>query len=638
MLCLAQATLYQSTMACRARRPEHPGMPISRIASVLASLALAACATVPAPNESESMRLSDIRVTEHREGDDLLSAGLGLEGLRRAAPPAPEDAESPNAAELRRRAIWANWRGIADLTPGGGFGEVFGSMPRVPGREFHALAWLPGARQPHRVLLQLPDDFDASQRCLVVTASSGSRGIYGAISLAGGWGLPRGCAVAYTDKGTGTGFFDLAAGVGAGLSGVPGEGAPEFAPTVDASPVPLVATKHAHSGDNPEADWGRHLKQAAEFALAQLSEALPAQAPFTFENTRIIAAGLSNGGAAVLRAAADEDPWLDAAVALEPNVHVADGGRPAFDYGSEAALLMPCALLDARFDATPFARDAEGKPPALWAQACEVAHRRGMLDAGHLRAQIDEALARLHAAGWTDEAMAAGALSVSLDMWRNVGAIYASAYLRRGPADMPCGYRVGVVDAAGELRAASAAERALWWSDGNGIPPTAGVSLISPVEDDVPPPLAGLHCLRALWTADSEDARALKAAIEATRAGPPRAGLPLIVAHGLEDGLIREQFSSAAYVRMAQAAGRPLRYWPLPHVQHFDAFIGLPVWSSRYLPMLAYGYRALDIVSDELERGMVGEPGVRQPRSRPRAAADGAVEALTPAHLDLPQR
>ena len=33
--------------------------------------------------------------------------------------------------------------------------------------------------------------------------SSGSRGVYGAIST-GEWGLKKGCAVAYTDKGAGT--------------------------------------------------------------------------------------------------------------------------------------------------------------------------------------------------------------------------------------------------------------------------------------------------------------------------------------------------------------------------------------------------------------------------------------------------
>ena len=139
------------------------------------------------------------RVSEHRGSDDLLTAGLGLEGLRAMVPPAFADAGHPTAIELRRRAIWSNWRGIADLAPGGGYGSVYGSTQAVPGREFSAYAKVPGAKQPHRVLVQVPDMFDRSRRCVVVTASSGSRGIYGSIAVAGAWGLPKGCAVAYTD-------------------------------------------------------------------------------------------------------------------------------------------------------------------------------------------------------------------------------------------------------------------------------------------------------------------------------------------------------------------------------------------------------------------------------------------------------
>ena len=68
-------------------------------------------------------------------------------------------------------------------------------------------------------MVQLPDAFDAGKRCVVVTASSGSRGIYGAIAVAGAWGLPRGCAVAYTYKGAGTDYFDLDAGQGIAADG-----------------------------------------------------------------------------------------------------------------------------------------------------------------------------------------------------------------------------------------------------------------------------------------------------------------------------------------------------------------------------------------------------------------------------------
>ncbi|MFX8055565.1 3-hydroxybutyrate oligomer hydrolase family protein, partial [Acinetobacter baumannii] len=86
-----------------------------------------------------------------------------------------------------------------------------------PGREYHALARVPGARQPHRVVVQVPDAFDTGRRCVVVAPASGSRGVYGAIAVGGAWGLPKGCAVAYTDKGAGTDWFDLDAGQGIAL-------------------------------------------------------------------------------------------------------------------------------------------------------------------------------------------------------------------------------------------------------------------------------------------------------------------------------------------------------------------------------------------------------------------------------------
>ena len=154
------------------------------------------------------------RETPHRGNDELLTAGLELDALRATTAPAFANPAQPTADEARRRAIWSSWRGIADLTPGGGFGDVYGRLQAVPGREFSAYARVPGARHPHRVLVQVPDTFDAARRCLMVAASSGSRGIYGAISVAGSWGLTHGCAVAYTDKGTGSDYYDLDAKVG----------------------------------------------------------------------------------------------------------------------------------------------------------------------------------------------------------------------------------------------------------------------------------------------------------------------------------------------------------------------------------------------------------------------------------------
>src|SRR6185295_4663888 len=60
------------------------------------------------------------------------------------------------------------------------------------------------------MMVQVPSAFDPKNPCIVTATSSGSRGVYGAVGTAGEWGLKRGCAVAYTDKGTGTGLHDLA--------------------------------------------------------------------------------------------------------------------------------------------------------------------------------------------------------------------------------------------------------------------------------------------------------------------------------------------------------------------------------------------------------------------------------------------
>ena len=68
----------------------------------------------------------------------------------------------------------------------------------------------------------------------------------------------------------------------------------------------------------------------------------------------------------------------------------------------------------------------------------------------------------------------------------------------------------------------------------------------------------------------------------------------MVVIHGRSDGLVPQAFSSQPYVAMAKDAGRDVRYWQVDNAQHFDAFLGLPDYGARYLPMLPYVYAALD--------------------------------------------
>ncbi|MFK3649714.1 3-hydroxybutyrate oligomer hydrolase family protein [Lysobacter enzymogenes] len=632
-----------------------------RTAAVAASLLLAcaagAASAAPARKPARAAAASaqepaamytQERQTDHRDRDDLLTAGLGLDGLRALVPPAFADAAHPSAAELRRRALWSNWRGIADLAAGGGYGELYGSLANVPGREYSAFARLPGAHQPHRVLVQVPDGFDRDKRCVVVSASSGSRGVYGSIAVAGAWGLPKGCAVAYTDKGAGTDYFDLDAGLGVradGTVGKPGEGELAFLPDEQARKAGGIAFKHAHSQDNPEADWGRHVQQAARYALRALDRAFPEQAPFTWANTRVIAVGISNGGGAVLRAAElGEEPWLDAVVAGEPNVYVR-GARPLYDYTTEAALLMPCALLHKPLGAMPVAPLTGDSAQSF----CDFAAEHGLLGeaarAGDTAARAQAAYERMRGDGWSDEALRAGALSVNFDLWRAVAATYASAYARNAPAaradaakaaDQPWVHYVYSAatpagpDAPPAARAASDAERAAWWSDASGIPPGAGVQLLGPAGASRLQSMAGL---RELWTGQplraDADQSALKGAaervrhgVEQTRAGAPRKGLPVVVVHGLDDGLIPPAFSSAPYVAMARKAGASISYWQVKNVQHFDAFLGLPALGARYLPLLPYVYAALDRVDAHLAGG-AALPGDAVVETVPRAQGQG---------------
>ena len=565
-----------------------------------------------------------------RTHTDLLSAGLGLDGLRSpTAPPLP----NPVTAEaLRARALWTNWRGIADLSPGGGYGALYGRMAPVPGREYSALLRLKGAKQLHRVMVQVPDDFDISKRCLLVSASSGSRGIYGAIALAGAWGLNHGCAVAYTDKGAGTDFLvPGAVQQGVSVNGLPAAaGQPrEFSqPPGFAS----VAVKHAHSGDHPEADWGRYVQQAAAYGLSVLNGRFPAAGKFTQANTRTVAVGVSNGGGAVLRAAELPGGWLDGVVAVSPNIY-SPGSRPLYDYSTEAALFMPCAMNAAAFDAVAYARPGGLKPPS-GALRCASLAASGLLTSGDGQALAEQAWHKLQASGWSQQALIAGSVSTAFDLWRAVAVTYASSYLRAGPDTMPCGYRFDVLDAAGKPRALPANEQVSWWSDGSGIPPSNGVGIVDAKAVGKDPAYAGLRCLRALWQDQTAEAKALQRSVRKTQAGLPQAGVPVLVIHGLSDGLVPAAYTSAPYAKFAMAKRNSMRYWQVENAQHFDAFLGQPVLAAQYVPMMPYAYKGLDAMWAHIAQGLP-LPTDRVFKTVPRKVSVTGIEPLSAANLDF---
>jgi hydroxybutyrate-dimer hydrolase len=195
---------------------------------------------------------------------------------------------------------------------------------------------------------------------------------------------------------------------------------------------------------------------------------------------------------------------------------------------------------------------------------------------------------------------------------------------------MPCGFHYAAIKPDGTPGVADAATRAAWWSDSAGIPPGSGIGLLGGSGDSTGPTLAGEQCLRALWDGDDATARALHAAVEATDARLPRADLPLWVVHGADDGLLPTAFTSEPYIAWLRAQGRQPLYWKVPHAQHFDAFLPLPGFGERHLPLLPYGYAALDRLWAHLHAGASWPDGIRTPAGHPRGA-----QALTRAALGL---
>jgi hydroxybutyrate-dimer hydrolase len=614
-------------------------------------------------------------------GDDLLTAGLGLAGLR-GAPPAFADPARPTALELRRLAIYNAYRGLVDVTEAGGFGRLFGPHEglMIAGVEILAAVRTPDGGGTTTVMLQVPSHFDPKHPCLVVVSSSGSRGIYGALPTAGEWGLRHGCAVAHTDKGTGVGFVDLDSGTGYRIDLTPTRDFDDplltFRPGDSASLEAFrkqhphrVAVKHAHGGGNPEKDWGLFVLQAAKVGLGLLNVEFPGdggQARFTRANTRVIAAGVSNGGGAVLRAVEqDAEGLLDGAVVSEPNAQPRplDGlairqgsgaaltqvGRPLYDYATEFYLLQPAAVLAPADPASPLAALNPAQRP-LWEQWAEGLARHGLVRGETLEERARDARRLLETSGMLPEALEGGALNVQFGLWPAIAVAYASAHGRLPVDEPPCGVGYAATDAALKARPLTAEELARLAADGSGVPPTGGVQLVAEV-----PGAGGLfasfgslelaRCFRGFATGQWPEGGALpgplaalservRAGMDEVRMTAALGGKPVIVIHGRRDALIPVNHTSRAYYARHRALGESsLRYYEVEHGQHFDAFIPLlPGYSAAFVPLQPHLLAAMDLMDRHL-RGGAPLPPSQVVRSRPRGVAAQGVEPLEARHL-----
>ncbi|MBR0566840.1 D-(-)-3-hydroxybutyrate oligomer hydrolase [Azoarcus sp. L1K30] len=627
--------------------------------------------------------------------DDLLTAGLGKSGLAGAAP-VPVNALAPTASELRRIAIYNNYRALVPTDEGNGYGYFFGpnvDANGVPGAgegliagvEYLAYAGNESGRANVTLMVQIPDSFDPDNPCIVTAPSSGSRGIYGAIGTAGEWGLKHGCAVAYTDKGTGTGAHNLATDRVTAIDGTWEEANllrkdSQFTARVgdgkraafDAAFPNRYAFKHAHSEQNPEEDWGLNVLQSIRFAFYVLNEEFAEpqnkhwkRQRITPENTLVIASSVSNGGGASVRAA-EMDRWglIDGVAVSEPNVNpqprafaivqgngapFVDHSRSLFDYTTLINVYQGCASaapgnLTAPFNFAP--------SPA----ACTSLHEKGLLSAQDPSGQANEAQQIINAYGWSTEQNIVQPSHWFLNVAQSIAMTYANAYGKQSVLDNLCDYSLGATDGTGKPMALDPAAEAKLFGTSNGIPPTAGVNLInnaavggalenrastSASSGRADQNLDGALCLRALATGvDPVTGEKLRGnarsvhrqilnSIERIRASGDLRGRPAVFVTGRNDAILPINHTSRAYVglnQLVEGGSSGLRYYEITNAHHLDALNSLAGLRERFVPLHHYLFEALDLMYAHLRNGTPLPPS-QVVHTVPRGAGAPALSA-----------
>jgi hydroxybutyrate-dimer hydrolase len=500
--------------------------------------------------------------------------------------------------------------------------------------------------------------------------------------------------VAYTDKGTGASAIDMQADTvplingsranasTAGTAAFFSTGLSETERVAFNTATPnRFAFKHAHSGQNPEKDWGRHTLAAVEFAFYAINQThggtdasgqrIKSIKP---SNTIVIATGLSNaGGAAVAAAEQDSGGLIDGVAVSEPQVQlpahatvtirrgaqvVPTHSKPLYDYTTQAHLYQACASLAPSIASGPYASAfAAGFASAALPIApnrCASLKAQGLLTANTAPEQAEEALQKLLAYGWEAESSLLHPSHAGFEVAAAVATTFANALSRASVKDHLCGYSyAATVASTGAVTPLAPAALAGMFATGNGVPPSSGVNLVNNLgklgaardflsfnaNGVADWNLDGALCLRRLLTDTSDAAKRLQTGINETRLSGHLRGKAAIIVHGRSDALLPPNHTSRPYTalnRQIEGGNSKLSYVEVTNAQHFDSFIGLPTvlpgYDSRYIPLHVYLNRALDAMYDHLSNGKALPPS-QLVRTTPRGGTAGSAPDLTATHL-----
>lgn len=553
--------------------------------------------------------------------DDLLTAGLGLSGLLGTAPVIPEN---PSAQQLRKASYYHQFRALNDLTDAGGYGRLYGltqDQPMIAGHEYWEQKPIDSGAV-HTLVLQIPDNMNTQQACLVVAPSSGSRNVLGAVGTSGVWALLNGCAVVYTDKGTGT-EIALSGYHGYQIDGKISERTaanPLLAEFGLSKPSPLhVVQKHPYSQANPEQFWGDFVLDAAQYGLSILAS----EKQIKREDVHVIAASLSNGGGAVLRSVEhDSEGLIDAVVAGEPQLNlqhsyqVKQAGKVAeintktlLELSNWLSLYEPCAALDASLSGAPFKLNT-GLIQPLLVQRCQALVEAQMLAGDTVEEQAANALSKLQQSMIEPAALPLAQINTLAGMWGAINHTYSNSYLRKSPKDNLCQSAMSAFTPMGQPRELTTSEQQGMFALSNGIAPGNGVELAHTNANNevqsrmILAPAYGLDSQLCFYQLSQTDD--MHKALKTLMAKPEQNSLPTLILHGQADGTVAINHSSRAYYHRNQSGDSPnklMRYYEIEHVQHFDGFLAYPGFQDQFVPMHPYFEQALDMMLSHLRTG-----------------------------------
>ena len=572
--------------------------------------------------------------------DDLVSAGLSLDQLRTKLAPAG-DMENPSKVELRRAAYHQNFQSLLALADQDGYGRLYAQAmftnTFIAGTEYT----LPVRYSDHSIaamlMVQVPSSFNPQNPCMVITASSGSRGIYGAAGVVGAWALHKGCAVASTDKGTGTGFHWLTENLAQTSSGLvksqadtDNHFAAKASPELKDFSLKLphrVATKHAHGGRKIESQWGSFVLEATQLGFYILNKHHREQTQaefFTRANTLTLGAAISNGGAAVLHAAElDTEGWLDGVVVSEPNVflprdfsYLLNGQNQATSAlpqrAIEYAIYGPCASLAAQVQ-SPLSAMQLPYFSTHFVNRCQQLTERGLIEGDNQAEQASAALLKMQQLGLAAEAEPLLMTSSAIGLWESIAVNYTNSYLGLSVEDHLCQLSYGYTDQLGQPAATPNQVIKHLFATSSGIIPNGGLQIINDNALDGPRSLFfsknadgqfdyGLDNLLCLQKAATSPAFTEQVDQLAFTGNLHKR--PTLIVQGGSDNLIQPNQHSRAYVDLnfrAEGKHSQLRYIEVSSGQHFDAFLNYPPLRTYYTPLHGYFEQALDLMFNHFQ-------------------------------------